>query len=222
MCGRFTLATPADDLVETFEVPSLTFDYVPRFNIAPGQSCPVIAEDARGRRMGLLDWGFVPAWKVSPGRGFINARAETVATRSSFKEAFRRRRCLVPADGFFEWTKAKDPFWIYPVDGRPVSFAGIWETWSTDGAEPRHTFAIITTQANDDVHDIHDRMPVVIAVPERTSWLDRNSPLADVARLLRRAPAGTFAYHAVDSRVNDVTQDESGVIRPRVESASGL
>jgi putative SOS response-associated peptidase YedK len=237
MCGRFTLAAPADDLVETFDVHSLTFDYFPRFNIAPGQACPVVAQDGGGRRMGLLEWGFIPSWKREPSGAFINARAESVATKPSFREAFRRRRCLVPADGFFEWRRGapkdgprrqsdrsgrsrahgKTPFWIYPTGGGLVSFAGIWETWRPDGAEPRHTFAIITTGANEDVIDVHDRMPVVIGSHDRATWLDQASPQAEVVALLGSPPRGAFACRAVTDRVNDVAQDDPSLIEARGE-----
>jgi len=100
MCGRYTLATPAEELVEAFDVGALTFDWFARYNMAPGQDLPVVAEDARGRRIGLMRWGFVPAWRDEPGTAFVNARAESVARKRAFREAFARRRCLVPADGF--------------------------------------------------------------------------------------------------------------------------
>ena len=198
MCGRYTLAAPAGPLVETFEVGPLTFDLVPRFNIAPGQDAPVVAEDRRGRRLGLLRWGLVPGWVDDPGSGFINARAESVSTKPSFREAFRRRRCLVPADGFYEWRRdetGKQPFWIHPAAGGVIAFAGLWERWSRPGEEPRHTFAIITTRASADVAWVHDRMPVVVT-PEHRGCLARpggsarpGHPVAPAAR--RRVVRGS-------------------------------
>jgi putative SOS response-associated peptidase YedK len=220
VCGRYTLATPADDLVEAFDLPGLTFDYFARFNIAPGQNAPVVAEDGRGRRMGLLRWGLVPAWKDEPGAGFINARAETVQTKASFREAFARRRCLVPADGFYEWRKedaatgGKRPFWIHPVDGSVLSFAGIWESWSRPGADPRHAFAILTTEASADVSHVHDRMPVLVGREDRARWLDRTTELPSLLPILGSAPVGTLVCRPVDVRVNRVGEDDPGLIEP--------
>lgn len=105
MCGRYTLATPADEIVETFDVGPLTFDWFERFNIAPGQQAPIVAQDSRGRRTGLLTWGLIPGWRHEPGTGLFNARSESVEEKPSFREAFQRRRCLVPADGFYEWSR---------------------------------------------------------------------------------------------------------------------
>ena len=218
MCGRYTLATPEGELVEAFDLPGLTFDYFARYNIAPGQSAPVVAEDSEGRRAGLLEWGFVPAWKDEPKGAFINARAESVATRRSFREAFARRRCLVPADGFYEWRKAGGspgvPHWIRPAAGGPISFAGIWETWRRPGVESRHTFAILTTDANADIRGLHDRMPVVIAAADRDAWLDRDSDPACMSALLRPAPSGSFESHPVGTRVNRITEDDRELIEP--------
>ena len=225
MCGRYTLATPADELIEAFDVPDLTFEYFARYNIAPGQPAPIVAEDRRGRRIGLLDWGFIPSWKDEPGRPMINARSESVATKPSFREAFRRRRCLVPADGFYEWKRPKDgrgeraswksqPFWMSPTEEGPISFAAIWESWERPGAEPKHTFAILTADANAEVRAIHDRMPVVIAPDDRSTWLDRGSDLDAVARLLHPPPDGSFRARRVSTRVNATAEDDEGLIDP--------
>jgi len=213
MCGRYTLAPDADDLVEAFDVPGLTFDYFARYNIAPGQAAPVVAEDAHGRRIGLLDWGLVPAWRDDSGPRFINARTESVRSKASFREAFARRRCLVPADGFYEWAH-RVPYWLHPAEGGVISFAGIWETWRRAGAAPRHAFAILTTEANSDVRSIHDRMPVVIGEDDRDVWLDRSSGVERVGALLRPAPDGTFVSRVVSTRVNRAGEDDSGLIEP--------
>lgn len=228
MCGRYTLAVPAEQLVETFDVGPITFDFVPRFNIAPGQDAPVVARDRRGRRVGLLRWGLVPAWMDEPGSGFVNARAETVASKPSFREAFRRRRCLVPADGFFEWKRdgaggrsgaaTKQPYWIHPTGGGLVSFAGLWETWARPGREPRHTFTIVTTDANREVGAVHDRMPVVVAPADREAWLEGETAPDRLAAMLHPPPDGAFALRAVSTRVNRPVEDDPGLIEP-VESA---
>ncbi len=215
MCGRYTLGTDEEALIEAFDGPSLTFDFVPRFNIAPGQSAPVVAEDARGRRIGLLTWGLVPSWVDEPGSGFINARSESVADKPSFRDAFRRRRCLIPADGFYEWqppAAGKVPHWFHPPDATVLSFAGIWESWTRPGSDARHTFAILTTSASEDVAPVHDRMPVVVESQDRDAWLSRTTEERALLELLRPAPAGTFASHAVSTRVNRVVVDDAGLI----------
>ena len=217
MCGRYTLGTGEEALIEAFDVSSLTFDFVPRYNIAPGQQAPVVAEDRHGRRIGLLTWGLVPSWVDSPKSGLINARSESVASKPSFREAFQRRRCLVPADGFYEWKRTaagKVPYWFHPPDGDMLSFAGIWESWSRPGADPRFTFAILTTEANEDIATVHDRMPVVVEAPDRASWLSRTAHESNLLSLLRPAPAGTFAGHTVSTRVNRVSEDDAELSSP--------
>ncbi len=217
MCGRYTLAANVDELVEAFDVPPPAFELTPRYNIAPSQDVPVVAEDRHGRRVGLLTWGLVPGWVDEPGSGIINARSESVADKPSFRDAFERRRCLVPADGFYEWRKErgqKVPFWIHPLAGGLISFAGIWERWSRPGAEPRHTFAILTTDASEDVARIHDRMPVVVAPADRDRWLDRRAEPRELREILRAPPAGSLVSHAVAIRVNRPAEDDAGLIEP--------
>lgn len=215
MCGRYSLAAPEDELIEAFDLPGLTFEYRPRYNIAPRQLAPVVAEDDRGRRIGLIEWGFLPAWKDEPTGSLINARAESVARKSSFREAFARRRCLVPADGFYEWRRKggrKMPHWIHPADGGVISFAGIWESWKAPGTEPRHTFAILTTDANADVVPIHDRMPAIVALEDRDRWLDRATTLEGLEDLLVPAPDGVLEVREVSARVNRPDHDDAGLI----------
>jgi putative SOS response-associated peptidase YedK len=214
VCGRYTLASNADELVEAFDVPPPTFDLVPRYNIAPTQLAPVVAADRHGRRIGLLTWGLVPGWRDEPGPGMINARIESVAKKASFREAIERRRCLVPADGFYEWKhdgagpKAlKTPYWIHPARGGVISFAGIWERWSRPEEEPRHTFAILTTEANADVAALHDRMPVIVAPEHRGAWLDRSVDGETAIALVRVQREGELASYPVSTRVNRVAND---------------
>ncbi|HUF75997.1 MAG TPA: SOS response-associated peptidase [Longimicrobiales bacterium] len=217
MCGRYTLAASTEELVEELEVPWPSFALEPRYNIAPSQDVPVVAEDRHGRRVGLLTWGLVPGWADEPGAGIINARGESVADKPSFREAFERRRCLVPADGFYEWRKeggSKIPYWIHPPGGGLISFAGIWERWGRAGAEPRHTLAIITTNASEDVAEVHDRMPVVVAPPDRGRWLARSSEHEELIALLRPAPRGSLARRQVSPRVNRPAEDDVGLIEP--------
>jgi len=215
VCGRYTLGTDEEALIEAFDVPSLTFECVARYNIAPGQQAPVVAEDRQGRRIGQLTWGLVPSWVDTPKSGLINARCESVASKPSFREAFQRRRCLVPADGFYEWKRTaagKVPHWFHAPDGGVLSFAGIWESWSRPGFDPRFTFAILTTDANEDTAPVHDRMPVVVDARDRDSWLARTTDESTLLALLRPALVGTFAAHAVSTRVNRVSEDDPGLV----------
>jgi putative SOS response-associated peptidase YedK len=215
MCGRYTLAASTDGLVEAFDVPVPAFEWAPRYNIAPSQQAPIVAEDSRGRRVGLLTWGLAPGWMDDPGPGFVNARSESVHTKPAFRDGFERRRCLVPADGFYEWQKqegAKVPHWLHPAAGGVVSFAGLWDSWSRPGAEPRHTFAILTTEANDEVSAVHDRMPVVVPADARHAWLAKDADPAALRALLRPAPDGTFAVRRVSTRVNKPVEDDAGLI----------
>lgn len=225
MCGRYTLAASEEALLETFDVAELTFEHGPRYNVAPGQRAPVVAEDHRGRRIGLLEWGFVPVWekgrrragvRSSHGRrGCINARAESVATKPSFREAFARRRCLIPADGFYEWRREggrKVPHWFHPDAGEVVSFAGIWTSGIRPDGELLHAFAIITTPANEEVRPVHARMPAVIARYDRDRWLDRSTDADGALRLLDPAPTGTFSARRVSTRVNSPGEDDPALI----------
>ena len=167
MCGRFTLRKPAGEVAEAFDVPEV-FEYPPRFNIAPTQDVPVIrlAADRAVRDLGLLHWGLIPSWAADPAMGnrMINARAETVATKPAFRHAFKAKRCLVVADAFYEWRKLdgrKQPYLIHLRDDRPFAFAGLWERWDR-GGEPIESCTIITTEANELMTPIHDRMPVIV------------------------------------------------------------
>lgn len=217
MCGRFTLATPGSALVEAFDVPDLTFDYAPRYNVAPGQSTVIVAEDRNGRRVGQMKWGLIPAWKDPPTGPLINARSESVETRPSFRESFARRRCLVPADGFYEWKRmpdgSKSPHWIHPVAEGPIAYAGLWASWVHLGVA-NHGFAILTTVANEDVRSVHDRMPVVIPPGRYGAWLERGASPGDLRALLKPAPKGTFLCRPVSRRVNRTSEDDALLLEP--------
>jgi putative SOS response-associated peptidase YedK len=180
MCGRFTLRTPTPILIEHFglgRIPALP----PRFNIAPTQDVAVVRQsaDAASPELVLLRWGLIPSWAKDPaiGNRMINARGETVATKPAFRAAFRRRRCLVLADGFYEWKpvdRRKQPYYIHRHDDAPMGLAGLWDSWQAadDPAQQLDTCTIITTQANRQLRAIHDRMPVIIAPQQYTTWLD--------------------------------------------------
>ena len=218
MCGRYSLTTPADHLVEVFDVPPVTFDYRPRYNIAPSQDVPVVASDRRGTRMGLLRWGFVPAWAgdLSMGSRMINARAESLLDRPAFKDAAVSRRCLVPADGFYEWVKEgerKVPYWIHAPDREPMGLAGLWEHWHPRGPEPVYSMAIVTVDANDRIRHLHDRMPAIVPTASRNAWLDSGTPLADALSLLKPYEGALEAY-PVSTLVNSPGNDVPGCIEP--------
>ena len=224
MCGRYTLRRYEFDLYGVSGQLSLPFEEFserPRFNVAPQQDVAVVRVNAKGERvLGLVRWGLVPSWtKQTPKVQPINARAETVTTSGMFRQALARRRCLVPADGFYEWQvvspKQKQPFLFTVKNDAPFAFAGIWERWTAPDAEhPQDTMAIITTQANDVVQPVHARMPVILHPSDYATWLDRDAPVDDAAALLRPFPAGQMHATAVSTRVNTPRNDDAGCVKP--------
>lgn len=187
MCGRYTLRTRLNQLLQLFEARS-EIDWEPRYNIAPTQQIAAIrsAVDSPTRELVSLRWGLVPSWAndLKMGASLINARAETVAEKPSFRTAFKRRRCLILADGFYEWptdSQTKQPYFIHMRDDRPFVFAGLWEKWSK-GASPVETATIITTSPNELVSQFHDRMPVILSPESATLWLDHE--IEDATQLL--------------------------------------
>jgi putative SOS response-associated peptidase YedK len=193
----------------------------PRYNIAPTQDVAVVryAREGDGRELVLLRWGLVPFWAkdVVVGYKMINARAETIGEKPAFRHAFRQRRCLVVADGFYEWAKTltgrKQPFFMTVADDRPFAFAGLWESWSSPKGERIESCAIIVTQANEMLRPIHDRMPAILDGDHFDSWLDMKAPLTDVKALLRPFP-GAMTLFPVSSRVNAVRNDDPDCLAP--------
>ena len=184
MCGRFIQATSGEILAARFELPAAP-NLPPRYNVAPSQPVGAIRAAEGGREWATLRWGLVPAWAPEPRAAYstINARAETAAEKPTYRQAFRRRRCLIPADGFYEWQavgKGKQPYCIAPTDGRPFAFAGLWERWERDG-QVLESGTILVTQANALIASIHDRMPVILDPVDEARWLD--SRLTDPAAL---------------------------------------
>jgi len=224
LCGRYTLSVPLSNLVDSFDVQPPDFEYPPRFNIAPTQDAPVIAQDQAGRRMGLLRWGLIPSWAKDPAIGsrMINARSETVAEKPAFQRAFRRRRCLVPADGFFEWKREagegatkgpKTPYWIHRAAREPFVMAGLWETWDPGETAPVYTFTVLTTEAVPSIREIHPRMPVILPASAHDRWLDPKAAAEDLLPLLRPYGEGIEAY-PVSTRVNSPRNDLPECIEP--------
>ncbi|WP_429845606.1 SOS response-associated peptidase [Brevibacillus sp. FIR094] len=178
MCGRFTLVTNLELWNARFQIEVIPFDIQPRYNIAPGQLIPAIISDQGKRRIGQLKWGLVPSWAQDEKSGYkmINARSETLTEKPAFRKLFERKRCIIPADGFYEWMKlgkAKHPMRIMMKSGEPFAFAGLFDTWSSPIGDKLHTCTIVTTKPNDVVADIHDRMPVILRQEDEGMWLDR-------------------------------------------------
>jgi putative SOS response-associated peptidase YedK len=218
MCGRFVISSSPQllrQLFGYFEQPN----FPPRFNVAPTQPIPVVVNDA-GRHFRLMRWGLWPVWVKDPRKFtlLINARAETVKEKPAFKNAVRRRRCLVPADGYYEWQAidgGKRPYFIYRRDGRPIGFAAVSETWIGPNGEEVDTVAIVTAPASADLAALHPRVPVTIAPDDFEFWLDCRSDEADSVTPLMRGPEeGEFAWHEISTRVNHVDNDDAQLILP--------
>jgi len=217
MCGRYSLYTDPEALAEHFELDAVP-RWTARYNIAPSPDILAIGLTREGqRRASHLRWGLVPAWAhdASIGHKMINARAETVADKPAFRRAFREHRCLVPADGFFEWKrtgKTREPWYIRRRDGRPMAFAGLWERWTDRASGERiASCAIITTAANGVLAPIHDRMPVILEREAYAAWLDGGEELQS---LLEPADDAVLEAYRVDARVNNPRHEDPDCIRP--------
>ncbi|MFQ5785902.1 MAG: SOS response-associated peptidase [Alphaproteobacteria bacterium] len=214
MCGRFTLRTPGHRLAGAFgaEAPP---DLAPRYNIAPGEDIAVVRRTtAGGREFAWLRWGLIPCWArdAAIGSRMINARAETVRDKPAFRAAFGERRCLVAADGFYEWQKTggrtKQPWYIRLADDAPFAFAGLWERWRAPGGEAVESCALITVAANARLGPIHHRMPAILPPGTYGDWLDPAPASLDaLAALLRPLPDDALAAHPVGRMVNDARND---------------
>jgi putative SOS response-associated peptidase YedK len=213
MCGRYTLTTPVGKLAEEFEITGPLPEVPARYNIAPTQEVAAVLTEDDERHLEMLRWGLIPSWADDPGIGsrMINARSETAAEKPSFRGAFKKRRCLIVADGFYEWQKVnggKQPYYIHMMGGRPFAFAGLWESWGKYGEEIR-SCTILTTDANNMVGRVHHRMPVILPPEEYELWLDPDmreaEPLLD---LLRPYPENVMEAHPVSRFVNSPSNDD--------------
>jgi putative SOS response-associated peptidase YedK len=224
MCGRFTAKLTWQQLHDLYEIdpPGSTqdeLDLTPRYNIAPTQTVPVVRLNSKRRReFALLRWGLIPFWSKDSkiAHRAINARAETIATAPAFREAFRKRRCLVPASGFYEWRKlddgSKQPYFIGMRDGAPFAFAGLWERWEK-GEAPVETFTIITGEPNSLLAKLHNRMPMILDPDDYDAWLTAADTAIPQA-LLQPFPAQLMTAYAVTNRVNNAKDDAAEMIEP--------
>lgn len=218
MCARFTLIASKEEVARLFgldEPPEIE----PRFNIAPTTAVQAaIHDEGDGLVLTRLRWGLVPQWAKDPAiaQKLINARSETAAEKPSFRSAFRKRRCLIPASGFFEWRPEggnKQPYYVHRPGGQVFAMAGLWEVWSQGDAELR-TCTILTTAASEDVARLHDRMPLILEADDFGLWTDPDAPIEAVQTLLAPLPAGSLESHAVTTKVGDPRYQAPDTVEP--------
>lgn len=215
MCGRYTVSNPGEILGHDQEP-----EMAARYNVAPTQAAPVVVAGEDGsRRLASMRWGLVPYWAKDPeiGHRAINARSETVPEKPTFRDSFARRRCLVAADGFFEWQKVpggKQPYLIRLEAGAPFAFAGLWDRWRGSQGRVLETFTILTTTPNSLVAPIHDRMPVILGPAARDRWLDRAVDPKLLDEILRPYPASAMEAVPVSDLVNSPANDSLACLRP--------
>jgi len=221
MCGRYVLSTPGDVLAELFQLPAAV-ELAARYNIAPTQAVPIVRAGAEGgRELAFAQWGLVPHWakERAIGNRLINARGETLAEKPSFRDAFKRRRCLIPASGFYEWRKVdggKQPYLLRLHGGTPFAFAGLWSAWrDNERDETLESCAIVTTSPNALAATLHDRMPVILPREHHARWLDPSSAdTAALATLLAPYPDGEMEAFPVSTRVNNPRNDDPSLVEP--------
>ncbi|WP_349409492.1 SOS response-associated peptidase [Pseudalkalibacillus sp. SCS-8] len=214
MCGRFTLTAEIDLLMDWFEIDEWASDleFQPRYNIAPSQDILAIVGYEGKRRAGFLKWGLVPFWAKDPsiGNKMINARAETVPEKPSFKHAFQKRRCIIPADGFYEWKKEgkqKQPKYIRMKDAQPFGLAGLWEKWKNENGNTIHTCTILTTEPNELMEDIHNRMPVILQKEDYSKWLEWEGEQDVLKDMMKPFDPAVMEAYDVSTIVNSPKND---------------
>jgi putative SOS response-associated peptidase YedK len=226
VCGRFGLFVTPEVLEEYFDLADLTAASAPppRYNLTPGQAVAVVREQDGRRHLEALQWGLIPFWAkdANIGRKLVNARLDGVAAKPAFREAWTRRRCLIPASGFYEWSEPvagrKRPHFIRPADEPLLALAGLWERWRRPSGDKLETCVIVTTDANAQLAKVHDRMPLLIPRDAHALWLDPRSSVDAVAKLVDRAPA--LEVQPVGFGVNDPRKDDETLIAP-IEAAAG-
>jgi putative SOS response-associated peptidase YedK len=224
MCGRFVSASSPDEIARYFDAEAPEALLEPSYNVAPTNDVYAVLNDGGVRRLDAFHWGLVPIWAKDPRQGskMINARAETLAAKNAYKPAFKRRRCIIPADGFYEWKKipgqkTKEPHFIHRPDGEPLAFAGLWEVWRGPDkqGDPLRSCTIVTTSANETMEPLHDRMPVILPASAWEEWLDpANDDLETLGKLLVPAPPEVIVTHPVSTEVNSVRNKGAELIEP--------
>ena len=221
MCGRFTVKSDPAKVRQAFRLLSIP-NLMPRYNVAPTQDIAVVGLGKNGPNLIQMRWGLVPSWSKDPKAGapLINARADTVAVKPSFRESFRKRRCLIVADGFYEWTgekEQKQAWYITLASGEPFGFAALWERWRPPAGasgEPILSAAIVTTDANDAIAHIHHRMPVILDPADHAAWLDPDAAPDHLAGLLKPLPSASVQAYRVGKTVNAVRNDGPECVAP--------
>lgn len=222
MCGRYALYGPISRLSERFSasIDEMPADFGPRYNAAPMQMLPVVRQRPGGERVAhLLRWGLLPGWAKDPGIAtrLINARAETLAEKPAFRAAYRARRCIVPASGFYEWRATpggKQPYYIQPANDELFGLAGLWERWTRPEGTPIDTFTVITTAANATMQALHERMPVILQPADYGPWLSRDTAPERLGQLLAPCPDGMLSMHPVSKAVGNVRNEGARLIAP--------
>jgi len=219
MCGRYTVTSSPEALRALFRYEEQP-NFPPRYNVAPTQPIAIVRLVDGKRHFALVRWGLLPSWVKDP-KNFtllINARGESAAEKPAFRAAMKRRRCLIPADGFYEWQKAGDrkrPFYVHAKSGAPLAFAGLWETWEGPNGEELETATIVTTRANRTLLPIHDRMPVILAPDAFDVWLDSATVDATTAAaLIAPAPEGLLEAYEISTAVNRTANDNPKLLAP--------
>jgi putative SOS response-associated peptidase YedK len=220
VCGRYVIAQDVDAYARFFGVDKIRTEMLAaNYNVAPTDSVYAVVDHEESRLLGAFRWGFIPFWAKSPSGGQINARAESVAEKAMFRDSFARRRCIIPADGFYEWQlmeRGKLPHYIYLRDGSPMAFAGLWSVWrDQETGERVRSCAIITTNAHPTLAAIHGRMPVMLEPTVWDAWLDRSLTDPDQAQaLIKPLPEAAISEHPVSTLVNNVRNNLAECIAP--------
>ena len=224
MCGRFALISTPEQIADQFQASQGVLagmpPAVPRYNIAPTQPVMAVRHSQSGRReLTFFHWGLVPSWSkdMKFASKLINARSETVPDKPSFRNAFKRRRCIIPADGFYEWQKianGKQPLYIHAADKRPFAFAGLWEMWNSPTGDMLQSCTILTTEPNELMAQIHNRMPVILEPEDFETWLNPEPEPNDALHLFRAYPSHKIAAYPVSTAVNNARNDSAACIAP--------
>jgi putative SOS response-associated peptidase YedK len=224
MCGRYTLHQKAENIAKRFNLATVPQKLSENFNVAPGQTMPVIREDETGRHLDFMKWGLIPVWAKDPSIGYklINARDDGIFEKPMWRSVIKRKRAIIPADGFYEWKKPvdpgskKQPYYIHPKDSDIFGFAGIWETWKNPDGQEFMTYSIITTEPNKEMRSVHDRMPVILHPEDEESWLspDHNDNREVIESFLRPYEDNGLELFKVSPDVNMVKNNDHKLIYP--------